>query len=190
MKTRLVTIILGLGTLAASTMLPGAEAFYDKAKVVDVVPLYETVRVAQPERQCTEEIVPSRRWGRREHSYTPLVAGAIVGGVVGNQFGRGRGKDAMTVAGALLGASVGNDIGKSHGHRRNRKPGRVQQHCEWVDRYVEQEELAGYGVTYRYRGRLFQTRMATHPGKRIEVEVQLEPTEKQASSNYQEPVRE
>lgn len=38
------------------------------------------------------------------------VAGAAVGGVVGHQFGAGRGKDLATVAGAVGGAIVGHEI--------------------------------------------------------------------------------
>jgi surface antigen len=41
-----------------------------------------------------------------------LGTGAILGGVVGNQFGKGEGKVAATVLGAVIGGIVGNDIGK------------------------------------------------------------------------------
>lgn len=41
------------------------------------------------------------------------VGGAVAGGVVGHQFGGGKGKDAMTVLGAIGGALAGNQIEKS-----------------------------------------------------------------------------
>jgi surface antigen len=41
-----------------------------------------------------------------------LGTGAVLGGVVGNQFGKGDGKILATVAGALIGGVVGHDIGK------------------------------------------------------------------------------
>ena len=41
------------------------------------------------------------------------VGGALAGGVVGNQFGRGDGKTAMTVVGAVGGAVAGNEIEKN-----------------------------------------------------------------------------
>lgn len=41
-----------------------------------------------------------------------IVGGAVVGGVLGNQVGGGRGKDVATVAGAVGGAIVGNEIEK------------------------------------------------------------------------------
>ncbi|MGL4446630.1 MAG: glycine zipper 2TM domain-containing protein [Shewanella sp.] len=39
--------------------------------------------------------------------------GALVGGVIGHQFGSGSGQDIATVLGALLGAGVGNRYGSS-----------------------------------------------------------------------------
>jgi outer membrane lipoprotein SlyB len=41
-----------------------------------------------------------------------MVGGAVVGGVLGNQVGGGRGKDLATVAGAIGGAFAGNEIEK------------------------------------------------------------------------------
>lgn len=40
------------------------------------------------------------------------VGGAMLGGVVGHQMGKGRGRDAMTAAGAIGGAVAGNEIEK------------------------------------------------------------------------------
>jgi outer membrane lipoprotein SlyB len=40
------------------------------------------------------------------------VGGAVVGGLLGNQVGAGRGKDAMTVIGAVGGAVAGNEVEK------------------------------------------------------------------------------
>ncbi|MBI3524340.1 MAG: glycine zipper 2TM domain-containing protein [Betaproteobacteria bacterium] len=41
-----------------------------------------------------------------------VVGGAVLGGVLGNQVGGGRGKDLATVAGAVGGAMAGNEIEK------------------------------------------------------------------------------
>ncbi len=41
-----------------------------------------------------------------------IVGGAVVGGLLGNQVGAGRGKDIATVAGAVGGAVAGNEIQK------------------------------------------------------------------------------
>jgi outer membrane lipoprotein SlyB len=48
-----------------------------------------------------------------EGSGLGVVGGAVVGGLLGNQVGAGRGKDAATVVGAVGGAVAGNQIEKS-----------------------------------------------------------------------------
>jgi len=168
MKKR--TVILALGIFAAPGMLLADNGFQDKARVLSSQPLYEIVRVNQPEERCWNERV-RHRGGSRSDSYTPTIAGAIVGGVVGNQFGKGRGKDVMTVAGALLGGSIGNDMGKkpTHGYVTS------ERRCELVDHYREHEELVGYDVKYKYKGKVFHTRTDRDPGKFINVHVSVAP---------------
>ncbi|MGI9407539.1 MAG: RT0821/Lpp0805 family surface protein [Hyphomicrobiaceae bacterium] len=41
-----------------------------------------------------------------------LAVGAIAGGVIGNQFGKGKGNVAATALGAVIGGIVGSDIGR------------------------------------------------------------------------------
>ena len=41
------------------------------------------------------------------------VVGAVAGGAIGSQFGRGSGNVVATVAGAVVGGIIGNNIGKS-----------------------------------------------------------------------------
>ena len=48
-----------------------------------------------------------------------LVGGAVVGGLLGNQVGGGRGKDVATVAGAVGGAVAGDAIEKNSGSTRS-----------------------------------------------------------------------
>lgn len=168
MKKR--TVFLAMSIIAAPGLALADNGFTDKARVISSQPLYEIVRVNQPEERCWNEQV-HHRGGYRSDSYTPSIAGAIVGGVVGNQFGKGSGKDAMTVAGALLGASVGNDLGK----RPTRGYVSSERRCEVVDHFREHEELVGYDVKYRYKGQVFQTRTARDPGKFIDVHVSVVP---------------
>jgi surface antigen len=44
---------------------------------------------------------------------TGTIVGAVAGGVVGNQFGRGGGRVAATAAGAVIGGIMGNQVGRS-----------------------------------------------------------------------------
>ncbi|MGY3039028.1 outer membrane lipoprotein SlyB [Rhodanobacter sp. TND4EL1] len=43
------------------------------------------------------------------------IIGAVAGGVLGNQVGKGDGRKAATVAGAVAGGVVGNQVGKRNG---------------------------------------------------------------------------
>jgi len=47
------------------------------------------------------------------------VAGAIIGGALGNQVGHGDGRRAATVAGAVLGGIAGNRVERHSSQRRN-----------------------------------------------------------------------
>lgn len=44
---------------------------------------------------------------------TGLVAGAVAGGLIGNQFGKGKGNVLATAAGIVAGGIIGSEIGRS-----------------------------------------------------------------------------
>lgn len=50
------------------------------------------------------------------HGTLGAVIGALAGGVLGNQVGKGDGRKAATVAGAVAGGVVGNQVGKRSGN--------------------------------------------------------------------------
>ena len=150
--------------------------FIDEARVISSTPIYETVRVNEPETHCWNEQVYHRRHNNtRSDSYTPTIAGAILGGAVGHQFGKGDGKDVMTVAGMLLGGSIGNDIGKKPVHAG--RYATTEKRCETVDNYRETRELVGYNVNYKYRGNSYWTETDSDPGKYLKLKVSLTPME-------------
>jgi uncharacterized protein YcfJ len=55
---------------------------------------------------------PGTREAQKET--TSVVAGAVIGGLVGNQFGGGTGRALMTAAGAVAGGFIGDHIFKKH----------------------------------------------------------------------------
>ena len=145
--------------------------YVDSARVVWAEPIYETVEVSRPVRECwTERVV---RRGRRQNSYTGAIAGGIIGGVLGNRIGRGDGRTVLTVAGSLLGASIGHDLSARPGRPRISR----KERCEIVEHYDEEEQIVGYRVKYRYKGKTFFTRTREHPGRRIRVRVNVDPVE-------------
>ena len=171
MKRIMTVLIFGTAVLAFSGAAVSGHGFVGKAKVIETEPLYETVEVANPVTECWTERVT--RNNHRRGSYTAPLAGGIVGGVVGNQFGGGRGKTVLTVAGALLGASMGHDYNTSHYRGRPRVEN--VRHCETVDRYEQEQQLVGYRVKYRYEGQTYYTRTTEHPGKFLPVRVRVSP---------------
>ncbi len=169
-KTSLIAAV-GFGLMLASqaSIAGGRGNYSDTARVLKVKPIYETVRVNHPRRRCWDEPVYHRGGG---NSAVPMITGAIIGGVIGNQFGRGHGRDALTVAGTLLGGAIGNDIGRS-----NAGPGyeTVERRCRMENRYTNRQEVVGYRVKYRYNGKTHWTRTQQRPGKYIHVNVKVRP---------------
>ena len=150
-----------------------ARPYFDYAKVVNVEPVTQLVKVETPRRECWTENVVHRAPGRGT-TYTPEIFGAILGAAVGRQFGNGRGQDAATVAGAVLGGSIGRDVKHRrprHGHHYRTQ----EERCHTVNDVHTEERVVGYQVTYRYRGNTFETRMDHDPGQRIRVKVHVKP---------------
>lgn len=189
MKMRMMTLTAAtVATLAASSAFadpykhgpryrpapPAPE--YDYARVVDVDPIVRRVRVERPVQECWDETQYSES---RPHISDPQVGGrtllgAVIGGVIGHQFGSGRGRDAATVAGAVIGSKVGYDAGA----RRVGSSGtdtRTVQRCE--TRYEEQyeERVEAYDVEYVYNGRRYHTQLPYDPGERVRIRVDVSP---------------
>lgn len=165
--------------LALMTLSLGANAdpdrhhYQDTAKVIDVEPIYRTIEVSHPQRNCWDEDVSI--YEPAPKSYTGTILGGVIGGVLVNTLhqGHGRGKDAATLAGALVGSAVGHDV--SQKNRDGHYVTRTERRCEVEDRVSYEEELVGYRVKYRYDGRVYTTRTREHPGKYINVHVGVSP---------------
>lgn len=66
-------------------------------------------RVLKPVKVCEDVQVPIYGLLDRPASDGEKLGGAVVGGVIGNQFGKGDGKAAMTILGAIAGAGVASE---------------------------------------------------------------------------------
>lgn len=143
---------------------PSYAPFIDYARVIDVDPIMRRVAIDRPQQDCWVE--DAQVYGR-PRSHTPAILGAIIGGVVGHQFGSGHSRNVGTVAGALLGGSVGHDIARADAGVETRSVERCETRAsrDWVDR------VDGYRVTYVYRGRQYCTDMPYDPGSRVQVRV-------------------
>jgi uncharacterized protein YcfJ len=100
-----------------------------------------------------------------------------VGGVIGHQFGSGRGNDAATVAGSIIGAAIGNDSAKRRygGSYSSTEYARPVERCETRMTSREEERIDGYRVVYKYHGQKYETRMPYDPGREIRVRVDIRP---------------
>lgn len=172
MKIILAAWIVGVSAVAAAGVA-GADwnrGFADTARVISATPVYEAIRVNRPVEECWNERIVRRGRGSR----VGTIAGAVVGGVVGNQVSRRRNRAAATVAGSLLGAVIGRGISRYPNEPRYVTE---ERRCELVDSIETEERLVGYRVKYRYHGRTFVTRTREHPGKRIPVRVGVDPVD-------------
>ncbi len=162
-----------------------SDTYFDQAKVLSAVPVYRTVRVGTPRRECRQVPVTYSNRGHGGKSYksaTPIVLGSIVGAAIGNQFGRGKGKTVGTIAGGVLGGSVARDAqyrygNRSHGYANGHAAASTTTRCNTYEDYRNEERIDGYSVKYRYNGRVYQTRTDTDPGKRMQVKVSVVPAE-------------
>ena len=99
-----------------------------------------------------------------------MLAGTVLGGVIGHQFGGGRGKDLATIGGAVAGAAVGANVAAVNAR------GQVV-----VTRNVKkcmnepQTTPAYWDVTYEFRGRQHHVQMLNQPGPVLTVNRMGEP---------------
>ncbi|HET6604999.1 MAG TPA: glycine zipper 2TM domain-containing protein [Xanthomonadaceae bacterium] len=153
-----------------------AGAYYDYAEVLSVDPVIDYIREPATRRECWEEPVYYRRGGYyRDRDRTPGLVGAIVGGVIGNQFGSGRGRDAATVYGAALGYSAARDAQRDRYYYGGRPYRTYETRCDVRRDYRPDERVVGYEVTYDYNGQIGRVRTSHHPGDTIRVRVNVDP---------------
>jgi uncharacterized protein YcfJ len=189
-KLKLKLAVASLLACAAGTAAANPRgAGIDYARVVDVTPLVQRVRVETPRRECWEETQyetvrhESAGYGQGGPVRTaaPTIVGGLLGGVIGRQFGGGNGRNAMTAVGALVGASMASQAAINRAYAGT--PGQVVyeeqpvtvQRCQTKTSYHEEERIDGYRVTYVYAGREYVTTMNSHPGTSIPVRVSVAP---------------
>lgn len=139
---------------------------YDNyGQVLNARPVYESVAIDVPQESCHVETVAREKRYRNGDSFGSTVVGGLIGAAIGHEIGNGRG--GATAVGGLIGATIGNDA--SRGSRvvsyRDREVCGTDYRTEYENRIV------GYDVSYRYQGRVYQTRTDRHPGDRIPVNV-------------------
>ena len=159
----------------ARASVPTENVNFAYADVLRVDPIYEYVEVAQPREECYDERVVTRERGGGDPT-GGTIAGAIIGGALGNQVGDGSGRRAATVAGALIGGAVGRNADKNNGGPDRRYEG-TETRCRVVNEAREERRAVGYDVEYRYRGEVYMSRLDYDPGDRLRVRVSVTPAD-------------
>jgi len=173
---KFISVFVLAPAVAFASVSAFAGVSYDEAQVVRSEPIIETVSYTVPKETCQDEEVAYREYAGRRSATGPIL-GAIIGGAIGNALGHHkRNRQVGTVVGAVLGGSIGADIS------RNRSPRsgdvvryRTERVCQVVNEYREEEQIAGYRVTYEYGGETYTTRMSQAPGRTIPVRVRVTP---------------
>ena len=134
------------------------------AQVVSSTPIKESIKT--PRKECRNVTVTHRRPVQDENRIAGSVLGAVAGGVIGHQFGGGRGRDVATVVGALGGGYAGNQIQGSM--QEGDTYTTTQQRCKTV--YDKSEKMLGYDVTYKIGDQQGKIRMDRDPGAQIPLD--------------------
>jgi uncharacterized protein YcfJ len=79
-------------------------------------PSYQQPTYQQPTYQPAPAQQPSYQQPAPQLSPVGIAAGAVLGGVLGNQVGGGNGRKLATVAGVLGGGYIGNEVAKRYGY--------------------------------------------------------------------------
>jgi uncharacterized protein YcfJ len=172
-RLSILVITLAVVAPAGLVMADSGNAHYAWARVIEAEPVTRSARRPVDQQVCWQEEVYREVPGRR--SRVPVVLGAIVGGVIGNQFGGGSGRDAMTLAGAALGSSVVAD------HQRQRHPrhyyAALEDRCGINTEWRESRTVIGWDVVYEYQGETYLARVPEEPGEHIRIEVAVRPVQ-------------
>ena len=170
MNTPGIIALTALGTLVVAGIGYGgfqainqddAPAF---AEVINVEPIVQQINT--PREVCRDVAVTRQAEPRDGARATGTILGAVVGGVVGHQFGGGSGKDVATAGGAVAGGYAGNQIQK--GMQERNTVTTTEQRCDTVTE--TRSETVGYEVTYMLGDEEGTVEMKEQPGERLRVE--------------------
>ena len=176
---------------------PSNSSRSDYAQVTRVEPIYSNSGSSYQRQECWNEQTSSydngyyrdgsgRLYQGDGRNNTGRVAlGALIGGALGNQVGRGDGKKAATIGGAVIGGLIANNTGRNNdSYDQYRDNSGTVRRCRTVndngnnynnDGYGNNQGGNGYKVTYRYAGQTYQAVTNYRPGRTIRVVVDVRP---------------
>ena len=167
----------------------------DVATVVGVQPIYDRYAAQGYQRQeCWDERSNAYDDGYYRDSNGRLyrngtdsnangtLIGALIGGALGNQAGKGDGRKAATIGGAVIGGVIGNQVDRNNDASGNydqyRDNSGTTRRCRTVTDYNnDSRQVEGYTVTYRYAGQTYSSYTTRRPGRTMRVVVDVRPVD-------------
>jgi uncharacterized protein YcfJ len=163
--------LLLVSLLATSAIGLHAETYFDTARVRTVEPQYENVSV--PRQECSRQWVNEVRPVSTGSQYGGAIIGGVAGALVGNQVGKGHGREAATALGAVVGALGGQALANRDVGPQYQDVPREVTTCRTVNDV--QSRINGYRVGYEYRGQAYSTVLRDNPGPALQVRVSVDP---------------
>ena len=166
-KSMLGGIAIGVAVAAVAATFAGFNSTgNDEPAYADVINVSEITKTIETPREVCEDVAVTRQKEPNDkRKLLGTATGAVVGGLLGNQVGGGRGKTMATVAGAAAGGYAGNKV---QGNAQAKKTETTtERKCSTVT--DTREEVVGYNVSYRIGDQTGEVRMDEKPGSRIPV---------------------
>ena len=160
-----ITLLAGLMAALATSAVQAQEV----GKVISSTPIIQ--QVAVPRQVCNNQHVVTGG----QKSGAGAAMGAIAGGVIGNQMGKGSGNALATMAGLVGGAILGDNIeGPGTPEMKN------VQNCS-QQMFYENRTMA-YNVVYEFAGKQYTVQMPQDPGPTVRL--QITPMAPAANTSY------
>lgn len=145
-----ISVMLGLSVLFLAQPAHSAGShiveFRQWADIVNVEAVFKTHKTTR--NHCTQQ--NQTTYHSDDHNPSNEIIGAIIGGVVGNQLGKGSSnRNITTIIGAIGGGAVANKMEDGHTHTQNVTV------CEPHTTVTQRRDVSHYIVTYRLNGAEF-----------------------------------
>ena len=169
--------LLILLLLVSSAVFGKSLYSYENVRVTHSEPIYKYVTVKKPIQECYEEEYLHRIPGRKIYEESSgnsigldTIIGATAGVVIGNQIGKGNGRDAAKIVGGLLGGAIANNMRDNNVvYGEDEYVTRTRTKC--VTKYEtarEKRVVEGYKNYFMYNG-VEHYKVTKKPKKRIKV---------------------
>ncbi len=165
-KSMMIGVAAGAVAVTAIGGVAGYKALNPEPEFADVLavePVTETTKT--PREVCRDVVVNEQAPVKDPNRIAGTAIGAVAGGLLGHQIGKGTGRDVATIGGAVAGGYAGHQVQK--GMQEKDTVTRTETRCKTV--YESHTQTVGYDVRYRLGEKEGMVRMDRQPGPRIPV---------------------